>query len=218
MQFQDSLLQKGLRRKLINELAQKGINDEVILQKMLQIPRHIYFDSALDDHAYEDKAFPIGEGQTISQPYTVARQTELLKIEEGQKVLEIGTGSGYQATLLSLLGVRLYTIEYQPKLYEKAKVIFNVFGLHDINCFCQDGSLGLVQFAPYDRILVTAGAPSVPKELVSQLKVGGYLVIPVGDRKQQKLVRVYRKEEKKLVKEIFEPCAFVPLVGKDGWG
>ena len=180
-----------------------------------KVPRHVFFDGALLSHAYEDKAFPIGQGQTISQPYTVAFQTEKLSVKPGHKVLEIGTGSGYQACVLMELGVTLYTIEYNRVLHERTRDFlpamgYNPYFIHG------DGTKGLHTRAPFDRILVTAGAPIVPDALTSQLAEGGILIIPVGNRSKQMMLRI-TKREGKLSQEEFDYFAFVPLLGEQGW-
>lgn len=213
---EDSYLHKGLRRKLIKILRDKGINDEAVLEAINRVPRHIFLDNAFLEHAYQDKAFPIGDGQTISQPYTVASQTSLLKLEPGMKVLEIGTGSGYQCSVLLEMGVNVFTIEYHKSLFEKAKQMLQSLG-YKAQFFCGDGSEGLPRFGPYDRILATAGAPYVPQKLLEQLKVGGILVIPVGDQKTQKMLRLTKVSEKEIIQEECGDFRFVPLVGKDGW-
>ena len=216
LKLEDTYLHKGKRKALVALLREKGIKSESVLNAINQLPRHFFFDSALISHAYEDKAFPIGEGQTISQPYTVAFQTELLNIKPGDKVLEIGTGSGYQGTILHLLGAEVFTIEYQKKLYEGTKRFLGRLGI-EMHLFYGDGSEGLAAHAPYDKILVTAGAPIVPNSLLKQLKIGGVLVIPVGDRKRQMMLRLTKKSEKQVIREEFNGFAFVPLLGKDGW-
>ncbi|MDX5338373.1 MAG: protein-L-isoaspartate(D-aspartate) O-methyltransferase [Cyclobacteriaceae bacterium] len=216
LKLEDTYLHKGKRRALVQEIKSKGIKSERVLEAINTLPRHFFFDSALISHAYEDKAFPIGEGQTISQPYTVAFQTELLDIKPGDKVLEIGTGSGYQASILHLLGAEVYTIEYQKKLFEKTQKFLARLGI-EMNLFYGDGTGGLPQHAPFDKIIVTAGAPVVPEALIQQLKVGGVLVIPVGDRKRQTMVKITKKSSKEIQREEFEGFAFVPLLGKDGW-
>ncbi|MBN7816531.1 protein-L-isoaspartate(D-aspartate) O-methyltransferase [Algoriphagus pacificus] len=216
LKLEDTYLHKGKRKALVALLREKGIKSESVLNAINQLPRHFFFDSALISHAYEDKAFPIGEGQTISQPYTVAFQTELLNIKPGDKVLEIGTGSGYQGTILHLLGAEVFTIEYQKKLYEGTKRFLGRLGI-EMHLFYGDGSEGLAAHAPYDKILVTAGAPIVPNSLLKQLKIGGVLVIPVGDRKRQMMLRLTKKSEKQVIREEFDGFAFVPLLGKDGW-
>ncbi len=213
--LEDNYKQRGLRNKLVKILRNKGISDEKVLNSIGNVPRHVFFDNALLEHAYQDKAFPIGEGQTISQPYTVGFQTEKLDIKSGDKVLEIGTGSGYQACILLELGAKVYTIEYNQKLYEKVKAFLPKMGYKPY-FFFGDGSKGLVSKAPYDKIIVTAGAPVVPLALTDQLNDGGILVIPVGDRDKQVMVRIMKKDGK-LTKEEFEHFAFVPLLGKEGW-
>lgn len=214
--MEDSYRHKGMRRQLIKIIREKGIKDERVLAAIGKIPRHFFFENALVEHAYQDKAFPIGEGQTISQPYTVAFQSELLQIKPGDKVLEIGTGSGYQAIVLLELGATVYTIEYQKKLYERTRYFLPDMG-YQAHFFQGDGSLGLPKHAPYDKIIVTAGAPTVPDALIDQLKVNGSLVIPVGDAKTQQMLRLTRLEGNKLRKEVFHDFKFVPLLGADGW-
>ncbi len=216
LKLEDTYSHKGQRKALVELIKKKGIQDEAVLNAINTIPRHFFFESALHSHAYEDKAFPIGEGQTISQPFTVAFQTELLQVEPGDKVLEIGTGSGYQASILYLLGAELHTIEYQKNLYEKAKKFLPKIGIK-VNFYHGDGSLGLPSQAPFDKILVTAAAPVVPKSLLQQLKVGGVLVIPIGGRLSQKMMKFTKRAPKKIIQEEFENFAFVPLVGKEGW-
>ncbi len=213
--LEDNYKQRGLRNKLVKKLRLKGIRDERLLAAMGKVPRHVFFDDALLIHAYEDKAFPIGEGQTISQPYTVAFQTEKLDITPGDKVLEIGTGSGYQACILMELGAKLYTIEYNRTLYERTRAFLPLLGYKPIFVH-GDGSKGMPSKAPFDKILVTAGAPVVPLELTDQLSEGGILIIPVGDRERQKMVKITRKHNK-LIKEEFDYFAFVPLLGEQGW-
>lgn len=215
--MEDSYRHKGMRRQLVKVVRSKGIKDENILAAIGKIPRHYFLmDSALIEHAYDDKAFPIGEGQTISQPYTVAFQTELLQVKPGDKVLEIGTGSGYQAIVLMEMGAKLYTIEYQKKLYERTRVFLPQLG-YKANFFYGDGSMGLPLHAPYDKIIVTAGAPTVPTALIDQLTIGGMLVIPVGNAKTQKMLRLTKVAPDKLRKEEFHDFKFVPLLGEDGW-
>lgn len=216
LKLEDSYRHKGQRKELVKIIRQKGIKDESVLNAINTLPRHFFFDSALDSHAYEDKAFPIGEGQTISQPYTVAFQTELLKIKPGDKVLEIGTGSGYQGAILHLLGAEVHTIEYQKKLFDRTKKFMAKLGIH-LHFYFGDGSKGIPEQAPYDKILVTAGAPVVPNSLLKQLKVGGILVIPVGDRKSQKMMKLTKITETKIQQEEFDTFAFVPLLGMEGW-
>jgi protein-L-isoaspartate(D-aspartate) O-methyltransferase len=213
--IEDNYRQRGLRNKLVKKLRQKGILDEALLSAVGRVPRHVFFDDALLTHAYEDKAFPIGEGQTISQPYTVAFQTEKLNLRHGDKVLEIGTGSGYQACILLELGARLYTIEYNRTLFEKAREFLPALGYRPY-FFYGDGSRGLPAKAPFDKIIVTAGAPVIPVALTDQLADNGVLVIPVGDREKQTMVKL-TKTKGKLVKEESDYFAFVPLLGEGGW-
>lgn len=213
--FEDNYKQRGLRNKLVKTLRQKGISDEGVLGAIAKVPRHVFFDNALLSHAYEDKAFPIGEGQTISQPYTVAFQTEKLDIKPGDKVLEIGTGSGYQAAVLLELKATVYTIEYNRRLFDKTKVFLPSMGYKPYFIY-GDGSNGYPPKSPYDKIIVTAGSPVVSSHLTDQLKEGGTLIIPVGNLEQQKMVRVI-KQAGKLVQEEFDTFAFVPLLGKGGW-
>jgi protein-L-isoaspartate(D-aspartate) O-methyltransferase len=213
--FEDNYKQRGLRNKLLKKLKLKGISDERVLAAMGKVPRHVFFENALLEHAYEDKAFPIGEGQTISQPYTVAFQTEKLEIKPKDKVLEIGTGSGYQACILLELGVVLYTIEYNKKLFETVKNFIPKMGYRPY--FIQgDGSKGLASKAPFDKIIVTAGAPVVPDALTEQLAEGGILVIPVGNRERQVMLKITKKNGE-LLQEEFDYFAFVPLLGDHGW-
>ncbi|MBL7852976.1 MAG: protein-L-isoaspartate(D-aspartate) O-methyltransferase [Cyclobacteriaceae bacterium] len=211
----DGYRERGLRNKLVKKLREKGIRDEAVLDAIGKVPRHVFFDDALLNHAYEDKAFPIGEGQTISQPFTVAFQTEKLEVKRGDKVLEIGTGSGYQAAVLLEMGATVYTIEYNRKLYDGTRAFLPNLGYNPFFLF-GDGSKGYPAKAPYDKILVTAGAPVVPETLTDQLSEGGILVIPVGDRERQVMVRI-RKVKGKLIKEEFDYFAFVPLLGEKGW-
>jgi protein-L-isoaspartate(D-aspartate) O-methyltransferase len=213
--IEDSYKQRGLRNKLVKKLREKGISDERVLAAIGKVPRHAFFDDALLGHAYEDKAFPIGEGQTISQPYTVAFQTEKLLISPGDKILEIGTGSGYQAAVLLEMSAKVYTIEYNRKLYEHTRDFLPSLGYKPY-FFYGDGSKGISAKAPYDKIIVTAGAPVVPNALTDQLVENGVLIIPVGDREKQKMLRITKKNGK-LVKEEFDNFAFVPLLGDQGW-
>jgi len=212
----DDYKHRGLRRSLVRKVMEKGINDDSVLEALAKVPRHFFFAPEFLSHAYQDKAFPIGEGQTISQPYTVAFQTALLEIRKGDKVLEIGTGSGYQCCILLELGAEVYTIEYHKALHQKAKHFLTKLG-YDAHFFCGDGSKGLRNYAPYDSILVTAGAPTIPKSLIEQLKPEGKLVIPVGDSKSQKMIRIRKTADNKLIKEEFTNFSFVPLLGEHGW-
>jgi len=214
--MEDTYKHRGLRNKLVKKLAQKGIRDEAVLNAIGHVPRHFFFDQALLSHAYEDKAFPIGEGQTISQPYTVAFQTEKLEIKPNDKVLEIGTGSGYQACVLMEMGATLYSIEYNHVLYEKTKAMLPILGYKKAFLVHGDGSKGLPAKAPFDKIIVTAGAPVVPKALTDQLAEGGIMIIPVGGREFQQMLRI-KKINGKLIEEKFADFAFVPLLGEGGW-
>jgi protein-L-isoaspartate(D-aspartate) O-methyltransferase len=211
----DTYKTRGLRNKLVKLLENKGITDLGVLQAIAKVPRHVFFDNALLDHAYQDKAFPIGEGQTISQPYTVAFQTEKLEIKPKDKVLEIGTGSGYQCCILMELGAVVYTIEYNKILFERTKKFLPELGYKPY-FFVGDGSKGIPSKAPFDKIIVTAGAPVVPDALTEQLAENGILIIPIGDREKQMMVRI-RKKNGKLLRETFENFAFVPLLGEFGW-
>jgi protein-L-isoaspartate(D-aspartate) O-methyltransferase len=213
--IEDNYRQRGLRNKLVRKIAEKGITDERVLSAIGRVPRHAFFENALLEHAYQDKAFPIGEGQTISQPYTVAFQTEKLEIRPGLKVLEIGTGSGYQACVLLEMGARVYTIEYNRVLFERTRDFLPLLGYKPY-FFHGDGSKGLPAKAPFDRIIVTAGAPIVPQSLTDQLAEGGILVIPVGNREKQVMLRITKRNGKLLTEE-YDNFAFVPLLGKEGW-
>lgn len=213
--IEDNYKLRGLRNKLVKKLREKGIKDEAVLAAIGKVPRHVFFENALIDHAYQDKAFPIGEGQTISQPYTVAFQSEKLEIKPGDKVLEIGTGSGYQACILLELGAKVYTIEYNRKLYETVKDFLPRLGYKPY-FFYGDGSKGMPNKAPFNKIIVTAGAPIIPTALTDQLADDGILVIPVGGRDKQSMVQI-RKKNGELIKKEFANFAFVPLLGEQGW-
>ncbi|HWA33868.1 MAG TPA: protein-L-isoaspartate(D-aspartate) O-methyltransferase [Cyclobacteriaceae bacterium] len=213
--IEDNYRQRGLRVKLVQKLRKKGIRDERVLAAIGKVPRHAFFDDALLSHAYEDKAFPIGEGQTISQPYTVAFQTEKLAVKPGDKVLEIGTGSGYQACVLLEMGAKVYTIEYNKTLYEGTREFLPQLGYNPF-FFFGDGSKGLPVRAPYDKIIVTAGAPTVPEALIKQLADNGVLVVPVGNRDKQMMLRLTKKGDK-VIQEEFDFFSFVPLLGEKGW-
>ena len=210
--MKDTYRHKGLRRKLINELRRKGIRDENILAAMDAIPRHFFLDKAFEEWAYQDKAFPIGNEQTISQPYTVAYQTDLLEVKKRDKIMEIGTGSGYQAALLAALGARVYTIERQETLHKKAKELLTKLGFGHIRFYFKDGYKGLPEFAPFDKILVTAGAGSIPQELKKQLKIGGILVVPVGDTTVQRMYKITRISENDYLEEKLDNFRFVPFL------
>lgn len=212
----DNYREKGARKKLVELLKTKGIEDENVLRAIAKVPRHYFFDETFWNQAYKDIAFPIGEGQTISQPYTVAYQSELLHIRKGDKVLEIGTGCGYQTCILLELGARVYTIERQEKLYQRTIKVLPHIG-YQAEFFCGDGSKGMPQHAPFNKIIVTAGAPFVPEDLLKQLAIGGILVIPVGDEQSQKMVTVLKVSENDYEKVTLDTFRFVPLVGDKAW-
>ncbi|NND06917.1 MAG: protein-L-isoaspartate(D-aspartate) O-methyltransferase [Saprospiraceae bacterium] len=207
----DSYRHKGLRKKLVAILKEKGIEDQRILDAIGTIPRHFFLDPAFADWAYKDAAFPIGSDQTISQPYTVAYQTALLELKAKDKVLEVGTGSGYQAAVLAEMGAKVYSVERQPTLYKRTKKLLKEMGYETIRLFLKDGSEGLPRFAPFDKILVTAAADRVPSHLKEQLAVGGILVIPVGD-KVQVMYRIQRTGEKTFDTQKLDLFKFVPLL------
>lgn len=214
--IEDTYRHKGLRKKLIDVLKGKGIHEEKVLEAINNIPRHFFLDSAFDEAAYEDKAFPIGEGQTISQPYTVAYQSQLLELKPFLKVLEIGTGSAYQAVVLAELGAQVYTIERQKKLFEQNKTFGLLKKYHSIKFFYGDGYEGLPTYGPFDRVIITAAAPEIPRKLIEQLKTGGMMVIPVGAGDVQQMRRITKLENGSLKEEVFENFSFVPmLVGKN---
>lgn len=207
----DSLRHQGMRKKLVNGLKIKGIKDEKVLVAIGKVPRHLFMESSFLNFAYKDQAFPIGSGQTISQPYTVAFQTQLLQIEKNDKVLEVGTGSGYQAAVLLEMNARVFTIERHKELFQKTQSFLPEIGYHPA-CFFGDGYKGLPAFAPFDKILVTAGAPSVPETLKKQLKVGGRMVIPVGKENRQEMMVVIRLSEEEFELEKHGGFVFVPLL------
>ena len=207
----DSYKHKGLRKHLVETIRNKGIRDVNVLNAIESVPRHYFFDSSFLNFAYDDKAFPISAGQTISQPYTVAFQTELLEIRKGDKVLEVGTGSGYQACILAEMGARVYSIERQRSLYDKAVKFIPTLG-YTIKLFYGDGYRGLPAFAPFDKIIVTAGAPYIPDALVEQLKPGGILVIPVGAGDIQIMTTVTKISEIEFVRREHGTFRFVPLL------
>ena len=214
--FVDNYRERGARKKLVELLKSRGIEDENVLRAIGKVPRHFFFDETFWNQAYKDIAFPIGDGQTISQPYTVAYQSELLHIKNGDKVLEIGTGSGYQTCILMELGAQVVTIERQENIYNRTIQVLPGMGYRP-TFHCGDGSKGIAKHAPYDKIIVTAGAPLVPEILLKQLKVGGILVIPVGDEKTQKMVTVIRVSETEFEKIVLDTFRFVPLVGDQAW-
>jgi protein-L-isoaspartate(D-aspartate) O-methyltransferase len=214
--FVDKYREQGARKKLVVLLRERGISDEGVLHAIGKVPRHFFFDETFWNQAYKDIAFPIGDGQTISQPYTVAYQTELLHIQKGDKVLEIGTGCGYQTCVLSELGAKVFTIERQENLFRRTIQVLPKMGYHP-QFFLGDGSMGIAEQAPYDKIIVTAGAPLVPEILLKQLKLGGILVIPVGDANEQKMVTVLRVSETEFEKIVLDTFRFVPLLGDQAW-
>jgi protein-L-isoaspartate(D-aspartate) O-methyltransferase len=207
----DSLHHKGLRKRLVETIAEKGINDPQILAAIGKIPRHLFMESGFEKFAYKDQAFPIGAGQTISQPYTVAYQTQLLQIKPNAKILEVGTGSGYQAAVLVELGAQVFTIERQQELYIKTQQLLPSLGYHP-RFFFGDGYKGLPTYGPFDSIIVTAGAPFIPEDLKIQLKVGGRLVIPVDSGNHQVMTLVVRVNENTFEQKELGNFAFVPLI------
>jgi protein-L-isoaspartate(D-aspartate) O-methyltransferase len=212
---EDNYRHKGLRKKLVQGIQAKGITEDRVLDALLEVPRHFFLDSAFDEKAYEDKAFPIGEGQTISQPYTVAYQSQLLETKPFMKVLEIGTGSAYQAVILAEMGAQVFTIERQKKLYESNKSFPFLKKYTTIKFFYGDGYEGLPTFAPFDRVLITAAAPAIPQKLISQLKTGGMMVIPLGSGDTQQMMRITKLDNEVMKEEVFDHFSFVPmLVGK----
>jgi protein-L-isoaspartate(D-aspartate) O-methyltransferase len=209
--MQDTYRHKGLRKRLVESLRQRGIRDEAVLAAILAVPRHFFLDKAFEEHAYEDKPFPIGHEQTISQPFTVAYQTQLLNVQPRDRVLEVGPGSGYQAAILAALGARVYTLERQEALFQQTKKLLEKLGISTARCFFADGTRGLPEFAPFDKIIVTAGAPVVPAPLKQQLAPGGVLVIPVGEDVQY-MYRITRTGPSEYKEEIFDAFRFVPFL------
>ena len=215
--YEDTYRHKGLRKKLIEILREKGITDEQVLQAISNIPRHFFLDSAFDEIAYEDRAFPISEGQTISQPYTVAYQTQLLEIKPHEKILEIGTGSIYQAAVLAEMGAKVFTIERQKVLFEKTKQYIFKQKHGNLKFFYGDGFEGLPTFAPFDKVLITAAAPLIPPKLIAQLKTGGKMVIPLDKGEQQRMLRLTKNSDGTFSEETFDNFSFVPMLsGRTG--
>jgi len=215
--YDDTYRHKGLRKKLMDILRGKGITDEAVLGAMNNIPRHFFLDSAFDEIAYEDRAFPISEGQTISQPYTVAYQSQLLQVKPYDKILEIGTGSIYQATVLAEMGVKVFTIERQKALYDKTQQYIFKNKYPNLKFFFGDGYEGLPTYAPFDKILITAAAPFLPPKLIQQLKPGGKMVIPVDEGENQRMLRITKNAGGDTTEEAFAHFSFVPmLTGKNG--
>ncbi len=210
--FEDTYQHKGLRKQLVQILRDKGITDENVLNAINNIPRHYFLDSAFDKISYEDRAFPIGEGQTISQPYTVAYQTQLLNVKPNEKVLEIGTGSVYQASVLAEMGARVFTIERQKKLYDKHQSFVFKSKYPNIKFFYGDGFEGLPAYAPFDKVIITAAAPFIPPKLVDQMKIGGVMVIPVDEESAQRMLRITKMPDGSLKEESFEQFSFVPML------
>lgn len=214
---EDEYLFQGKRKRLVEQLKEKGISDKAVLNAILKIPRHLFFDAstarpALLDHAYSDKALKIGAGQTISHPFTVAFQTEKLNIVKGEKILEIGTGCGYQTAVLLELGAKVFSIERQKELYDKTKVFLPLIGYKGAKLVYGDGYKGLPQFAPFDKIIVTAAAPYIPDELLTQLKIGGVLIIPLGENEEQIMNVITKKSYTEYEKESFGKFKFVPML------
>lgn len=205
------------RRRMVKQLVARGICDGRVIEAMQKIPRHLFVEEAMAAQAYSDSSLPIGDRQTISQPYTVALMTELLQLQGTEKILELGTGSGYQAAILATLGGRVYTVERLRTLGLRARKVLDSIGLYNVNIRMGDGTIGWPEEAPFDAIVVTAGAPEIPPQLLEQLNFGGRLVIPIGTQSEQTLVRVTRTGEGEFVREDFEQCRFVKLVGKQGW-
>lgn len=212
----DSYRHKGMRKKLVETVRGKGITDEKVLAAIERIPRHFFLDSAFDEVAYEDKAFPITAGQTISQPYTVAYQTQLLGLKSYDKVLEIGTGSAYQASVLAELGVQVFTIERQKQLFDANKNFAYIKKYSNIKFFYGDGYEGLPTYGPFDKVLITAAAPYVPQKLIEQLKPGGVMVLPLGEGDVQTMKRLTKNTDGSVTEAVFEKFSFVPmLVGRN---
>jgi len=209
--LKDTAKHQGLRNQLATVLEQKGITDKNVLEAIKKVPRHLFLNSSFEDYAYQDKAFPIGAGQTISQPYTVAFQSQLLQVEKGHQVLEIGTGSGYQTAVLYAMGAKVFSIERQNELFKTTSLLLPKLGIRPKHLSFGDGYKGLPNFAPFDSIIVTAGAPLIPKPLMAQLKIGGRLVIPVGDDPQI-MTMLIRKNETQFEKHEFGEFRFVPLL------
>lgn len=212
----DSFQHKGLRKKLIEVLRKKGITDEAVLEAIYSVPRHLFMDSSFTRFSYSDQAFPIGAGQTISQPYTVAFQTGLLDLKPGEKILEVGTGSGYQTAVLLEMKARVFTIERQKELFLKSQEILSKLG-YKAQFFYGDGYAGIPAYAPFKKILVTAGAPEVPEKLLLQLDIGGVMVIPIGGTGGQKMLKIVKESESKFTRTEHGAFIFVPLLkGKAG--
>jgi len=215
---EDNYRHKGMRQNLVQVLKDKGISDVNVLNAIGIVPRHVFLESSFVEFAYQDRPFPIGSGQTISQPFTVAMQSQLLTVTKGMKVLEIGTGSGYQACVLAEMGAKVFTIERQRNLYNKTKPLLAELKYH-IKTFLGDGNKGLPTFAPFDRVIITAAAPEIPQNLVDQLKTGGVMVIPLNDEAdalKQRMLRLTKLEDGTLKREEFGECKFVPMLKEVG--
>ncbi len=212
----DNFKHKGLRKQLVEEIKSKGISDEAVLKAIEKVPRHLFIDDVFLDFAYKDTAFQIGAGQTISQPFTVAYQSTLLEIKKGDKVLEIGTGSGYQTAVLMELGAKVFSIERQKSLFEKTKALLPQLG-YTPKLYYGDGYKGLPNYAPFDKILVTAGAPFIPEDLKEQLKVGGKLVIPVGKGSIQIMTVLTKIDKETFETRKLQEFSFVPLLVDKAW-
>lgn len=210
--MEDNFRHKGMRKKLVESLKKEGIKDENVLKAIEAVPRHLFLDKAFVEIAYENKPFPIGKGQTISHPFTVAYQSELLDIKKGEKVLEIGTGSGYQACILDFLGAKVFSIERHQVLYNKSRDFIKKIGFTKIRCFYGDGFEGLQGFAPFDKIIITAAAPVIPEKLLSQLAIGGVMVVPLNEGVKQKMLRIKRIAEDEYARESYDDFVFVPML------
>ena len=215
--LEDNYRHKGLRKQLVDLLRSKGITDEAVLTAINEVPRHVFLDSSFVELAYQDQAFPIGSGQTISQPHTVAFQTQLLQVEKGMKVLEIGTGSGYQACVLAAMGAKVFSIERQRNLYFKTKEIMEQLPFR-VKTFLGDGFEGLPTYAPFDRVIITAGAPDIPEALIAQMKTNAIMVIPMDNANGdgQTMLRITKMEDGSLQKEEFGDFKFVPMLKEIG--
>lgn len=215
---EDNYRHRGMRQNLVQVLKDKGISDANVLNAIGTVPRHVFLESSFIEYAYQDRPFPIGSGQTISQPFTVAMQSQLLSVAKGMKVLEIGTGSGYQACVLAQMGAKVFTIERQRNLYNKTKPLLAEFPYH-IKTFLGDGNKGLPMFKPFDRVIITAAAPEIPQDLVDQLRTGGIMVIPLNDETdamKQRMLRLTKQEDGTLKREEFGKCKFVPMLREVG--
>lgn len=208
----DTYRHKGMRNKLVEILKKKGIEQKQVLSAINEIPRHLFFDEAFVDHAYEDKAFQIGEGQTISQPFTVAYMSAWLEVEPGMKILEVGTGSGYQACVLAQMGAKVFSIERYKILYEASKKMLQQLGYSSVKTFFGDGYAGLPVYAPFDRIIITAAAPEIPQILLKQLKIGGIMVVPLGKDENQMMVKLTKTSDKDFKREAGDNFKFVPML------